>query len=89
MTRLCPPRIISHPQRVAMTGRLKSHDLIENIEHLLKFHMGEYEILRTTGYTHNPHALKRQLWRLGQHDLIARIFEHDQQHPNAARKAER
>jgi len=72
MTAVCPPRIISHPERVAMTARRRQHDLVEDLEWLLRFNPGEAALLQAAGV--KPDTLKRQLARIGRTDLIPRIF---------------
>lgn len=75
MIALCAPKPIKSNQRIAFAARLKRADLIENIEHLLRFNCGEAEILRMAGK--HPEALKTQLRRTRRQDLIPRIFEYD------------
>lgn len=72
MITVCPPRIISHPERVSMTARHKQADLVENLEWLLRFNPGEYELLQAAGV--KPDTLKRHLARIGRTDLIPKIF---------------
>ena len=76
MTALCPPRPITRPARASLNARAKRHDLIENIEWLLQFNVGETAILASTGK--KADTLKTALSRAGRPDLIPRIFEHDQ-----------
>lgn len=54
----------------------KRADLIEEIEFLLSCDVGEAGILAALGNV-KPLTLKRNLGRIGRHDLIPRIFEAD------------
>lgn len=76
MIALCPPRLITLPERTSMTRRTRRADLIENIEHMLTFKTGEAEIFTRSG-AKTPEALKARLRRAGRADLIPRIFEWD------------
>ena len=70
----------------AKNGQAKRLALIEDIEFLLSWRVGEAAILSSTGYTATPDALQRRLRRAGRADLIPRIFEwqaayEDRHHP--------
>lgn len=49
--------------------------MIEDVEFLLSCGVGEAAILEATGYTRNPLALQRRLYKADRRDLIPRIFE--------------
>ena len=67
--------------------------MIEDVEFLLSCGVGEAAILESTGYTRNPLALQRTLYRAHRRDLIPRIFEwqaqvEEQQHPKTRTRKE-
>ena len=71
----------------------KRQAMIEDVEFLLSFGVGEAAILESTGYTRNPLTLQRRLYRAGRRDLIPRIFEwqalvEEQQHPKTRTRKE-
>jgi hypothetical protein len=76
-TPICAPARITPGQRISLTGKLRRHDLVEDLEWMLSFNIGEHELVTRTG--RNAEALKTVLRRIGRQDLIPRIFEHDQQ----------
>ena len=72
-----PEALARRRERAAAEKAERAEALTDEIEFLVMCGEGEGAILAKLGYHGKKEALKRQLSRLGRHDLIPRIFEHD------------